>query len=77
MELATADVLANPEAAAADATKALGLPAPLLAASVLASNRVARPAAEARADIERMLTAMARLDLAAIGGKLPDDAFYL
>ena len=70
-------MLANPEAAAADATKALGLPAPLLAASGLASNRVARPAAEARADIERMLTAMAGPDLAAIGGKLPGDAFYL
>lgn len=74
---ATAGVLADPAQASAHATGPLGLPAPLLAASVLHSNLVARPAAEARADIERMLTAMAGPDLARIGGLLPDDAFYL
>lgn len=74
---ATADVLANPEGAAANATEALGLPAPLLAASIPNSNLVARPATEARTDIERMLAAMAGPDLARIGGAMPDDAFYL
>jgi len=77
LEAATAEVLANPEVAARNATEALGLPAPLLAASIPHANLVARPAAEARADIERMLTAMAGPDMARIGGRLPDDAFYL
>ncbi|MEM8822214.1 MAG: ABC transporter substrate-binding protein [Pseudomonadota bacterium] len=77
LEKATAEVVANPGAAAAHATEALGMPAPLLAASIPNSNLVARPAREARADIERMLGAMAGSDLARIGGAMPDDAFYL
>ena len=77
LEAATADVLANPAVAAANAAEALGLPAPLLAASIPNCNLVARPATEARADIERMLTAMAGEDLERIGGKLPDESFYL
>jgi len=70
----TGDVLADPQAAAKNASEALGQPAPLIAASVPHCNLVARPAGEARPDIERMLSAM---DLDKIGGKLPDDAFYL
>ena len=77
LETATTEVLADPTRAAAHATEALGMPAPLLAASVPHCNLVARPAAEARADIERMLTAMARDDMSRIGGQLPDDRFYL
>lgn len=77
LETATADVIADPKGAAAHATEALGLPAPLIAASVPHCNLVARPAAEARADVERMLKAMAGPDMAKIGGSLPDDAFYL
>ena len=74
---ANAEVLADPATAAANAAGMLGMPAPLLAASVPHSNLVARPAAEARADVERMLAAMAGPDLAAIAGKMPDDDFYL
>lgn len=74
---ANADVLAEPATAAANATQALGVPAPLLAASVPHSNLVARPVSEARADIERMLTAMTGPDMAQIGGMLPGDDFYL
>ncbi|MEM8786868.1 MAG: ABC transporter substrate-binding protein [Pseudomonadota bacterium] len=77
LEKATADVLANPDAAAVHATEPVGIPAALLAASVPNSNLFARPAAEARTDIERMLAAMAGDDLARIGGAMPDDAFYL
>ncbi|SCM76204.1 putative sulfonate/nitrate transport system substrate-binding protein [uncultured Pleomorphomonas sp.] len=77
LETATAEVLADPVAAAAHATDALGMPAPLLAASIPHSNLVARPASEARGDVERMLTAMAGDNMGRIGGKLPDDAFYL
>lgn len=77
LEAANADVLADPATAAANATEALGMPAALLAASVPHSHLVARPAGEARADVERMLSAMSGADMAAINGKLPDDAFYL
>ncbi|MEM1078103.1 MAG: ABC transporter substrate-binding protein [Pseudomonadota bacterium] len=77
LEAATEDVLADPSTAAAHATSVLGMPAPLLAASIPSSNLVARRASQARSDIERMLTAMAGPDMARIGGKLPDDAFYL
>lgn len=77
LEATVVDVLANPEAAAMNATGALGTPAPLLAASIPTSNLVARPAKEARADVERMLTAMAGADMAKLGGKMPDDSFFL
>lgn len=77
LETATAEVLADPAQAAAHATEALGMPAPLLAASVPHCNLVARPATDARADIERMLTAMAGDDMSRIGGQLPDDGFYI
>jgi len=77
LEAATADVRADPQTAAANATHVLGMPAPLLAASIPHSNLVASPAREARADIERMLSAMAGSDMGRIGGKLPGDAFYL
>jgi len=74
---ATAEVLADPATAAATAADLLGMPAMILAASVPHSNLVARPAPEARADVERMLAAMAGDDVDRIGGRLPDDAFYL
>ena len=77
LSTATEQVLADPKAAAAAATEALGMPAPLLTASVPSCNLCARPAVEARADIERMLAAMAGPEMKKIGGKLPDDAFYL
>ncbi len=77
IESATPEVLAHPATAAAHATEALGMPAPLLAASVPYSNLVARPAKEARADVELMLSAMSGPDLNAINGKLPDSGFYL
>lgn len=72
----TAAVLADPQAAAANAAAALELPAPVLAAAIPHSALVARPAGGIRADIEAMLTLMAGADPAIIGGKLPDDGFY-
>lgn len=71
------DVLASPMVGAQSATEALGLPAPVIAQSIPHSNLVVRPASEAREDVERMLTAMAGNDMARIGGRLPDDGFYL
>ena len=69
LEAATVDVLANPEAAAANATEALGMPAPLAGRVDPAWQSCRAPAAEARPDIERMLTAMAGPDMARIGGR--------
>ncbi|POF27733.1 ABC transporter substrate-binding protein [Roseibium marinum] len=77
LRIATSQVLANPSQAATHASEPLGLPVPLLTASIPHCNLVARPAGEARADIERMLKAMAGENMARIGGKLPDDGFYL
>lgn len=77
LQTATSDVLTDPAQAAKDAAEALGLPAPLLAASIPHCNLVARPASEARSDIERMLNSMAGEGMKKIGGKLPDDGFYL
>lgn len=77
LKLATDDVLADPLAAAGHAATTLRLPAALLAASVPHCNLVARGAATARADIERMLSAIAGEELQAIGGALPGDDFYL
>lgn len=77
LEAATASVLAEPEVAAAQATEALGLPAPLLAASIPHANLVARQSISARVDIERMLVAVAGDDFRRIGGRLPGDDFYL
>lgn len=75
---ATAEIVAAPgQADLSLAAQSLGMPAPLLAASIPTSNLVARPAAEARGDIERMLTAMGAPDFANLGGALPDDGFYL
>ncbi|WP_050526557.1 ABC transporter substrate-binding protein [Pseudorhodobacter aquimaris] len=75
---ATAEVLADPAAANLSiATKQLGMPAPLLAGSIPHSNLVARPAVEARGDVEQMLTAMGAPDFANLGGGLPNDGFYL
>lgn len=77
VEAATATVNADPARAAADAAEALEMPAPILAASLATSNLVAIRASAARPDIEAMLLALAEADDAIIGGKLPDDGFYL
>jgi NitT/TauT family transport system substrate-binding protein len=74
---ATRATIDDPAAAAINATAALGMPAPLLAASIPHCNLVARPATDARDDIERMLSAMAGYNMKKIGGKLPDQEFYL
>ncbi len=76
LEQATAAVLADPQTAAAQAAEALGLPAPLLAASIPFANLTATPASEARPTLEAMFSLMATQDPAILGGQLPDDGFY-
>ncbi|MCH2069337.1 ABC transporter substrate-binding protein [Shimia sp.] len=77
LDLSVAEVQSDPMSVAKNATDALGLPAPVLAKSVPSSNLVVRASHEARADIERMLSAMSGAEMKKIGGKLPDDAFYI
>ena len=77
VEQAVDRVNADPAGAAAAATEALEMPAPILAASLATSNLVARRASEARPTIEAMLSALGEADPGIIGGKLPDDGFYL
>lgn len=72
----TAQVLADPPAAADAASGPLDQPAPVLAASIPHSNLTTTPATEARPAIEAMLGLMAAGDPAIIGGGLPDDGFY-
>lgn len=74
---ANAEVLADPVQAATEAAGALDMPAPILALSVPHSRLAVRPAGEARPAIEAILSLMAETDAAIIGGKLPDDGFYL
>lgn len=74
---ANAEVLADPARAASAATGPLEMPAPVLAASIPHARLAVRPASEARPAIEAMLSLMAETDAAIIGGKLPDDGFYL
>ncbi|MDR5654141.1 ABC transporter substrate-binding protein [Ruixingdingia sedimenti] len=72
----TEQVNADPAVAALNAAAALELPAPVLGASIPHSALVARPAGSMRAEIEAMLSLMAKADPAIIGGGLPDEGFY-
>lgn len=69
-------VLADPLAAAATAADPLGMPAPILAKSIPTSALTAAPASSIRPAFEAMYQAVADVDAAAIGGKLPDSGFY-
>lgn len=77
LQTANAQVLADPVRAATDATGPLGLPALILALSIPHARLAVRPASQARPAIEAMLALMAETDPAIIGGRLPDDGFYL
>lgn len=70
-------VNADPQHAAMEAAAALDLPAPVIAASIPTSNLVAMRASAARPQIEAMLAMLSDADPALIGGRLPDDGFYL
>lgn len=77
LEKASDAVNANPQQAAAEAAPALDLPPPVVAASVPTSNLVALRASAVREDIESMLTTLSDTDPGLIGGRLPDDGFYM
>lgn len=77
LEKATAEVVANPAAAAGHAASALELPWPVIEKSVPFSNLVATPAGKVRPEIEALLEAIAKTNAQMIGGKLPGDGLYL
>jgi NitT/TauT family transport system substrate-binding protein len=77
LEKATAEVVANPAAAAGHAASALELPWPVIEKSVPFSNLVATPASKVRPEIEALLEAIAKTNAQMIGGKLPGDGLYL
>lgn len=74
---AVPEVLSDPAGAAAGVAGMLGMPAPVLARSVPHCALVATPARAARPALEAMFSEIAGHDPRIIGGKLPDDGFYL
>jgi NitT/TauT family transport system substrate-binding protein len=72
-----AAVVADPAGAARLVAPLLALPEPVLAAAIPMSRLTATPARQARAAIDAMLGAIAARDPKAIGGRMPDDGFYL
>ena len=74
---ATAEVIATPAVAAGHSAAYFELPLPIIQHSIPHSKLVAVAARDARADLERMFTDAAGGDMAMIGGRLPDDGFYL
>ena len=77
LEAASQRVNADPAKAASIAAQSLDFPEPVLAASIATSRLVVTRATKARPAIETMLETLAANDAAIIGGKLPDNGFYL
>lgn len=77
METALASAMADPKMAADAAADALGFPPEIIAASFSTSHLCALKASAARADLEAFYDELARADPAIIGGRRPDDGFYL
>lgn len=69
-------VLANPEAAGALSTAALGLPAPVIAKSLPFVHIDVKTARESQADIETYFDCLMSIDPGVVGGKKPAAAFY-
>lgn len=68
---------ANPAAAGQLAARDFGLDAAALTASLAESNIDVVPARTARPDLESLWNALAEISPGVIGGRLPDEAFYL
>lgn len=73
----TAEVNAHPDAAADSAAAALDFPKKIVAKSIATSNLTAMPSSEARPALEAMYQAILESDPDKIGGRLPDDGFYM
>ncbi len=81
LHAATAEALAwtrgHPAEAAAMAERLLGTQAEAVEACLAHANMAAIGARAARPDLERLWNALAEISPAVIGGRLPDDGFYL
>nr|CAD6405519.1 ABC transporter substrate-binding protein [Rhizobium sp. Q54] len=77
LERAAAAVNASPSQAASHAAAALELPWPVIEKSIPFSNLAATRARDARPAIDALLRAIARTQPKMIGGRMPDDVFYL
>ncbi|RCV88055.1 ABC transporter substrate-binding protein [Billgrantia montanilacus] len=74
---AVAWVVANPGEAGYLGAQHSPLPAQVIEGAILRTRLEVRSAAQARAELERFLGALAGLSPGFIGGGLPDDGFYL
>ncbi|HWQ87305.1 ABC transporter substrate-binding protein [Brevundimonas sp.] len=70
-------VNANPKAAARAAAGSLGMPAAILEAAIPFSNLRVVEAKAARPAIDRFFSTIAAADPAILGGRAPDEGFYL
>ncbi len=77
LKRAAAAVNASPSQAASHAAAALELPWPVIEKSIPFSNLAAIRAHEARPVIDALLMAIVRTQPKMIGGRMPDDSFYL
>jgi NitT/TauT family transport system substrate-binding protein len=68
---------ANPAAAASSGAKLLRMPSSIILSSLPYSNLVVVRASAAKAPIKAVFNAVLDLDPAILGGKLPDNGFYL
>lgn len=74
---AARQTVADPAGAARAAADIFRLPAAILEASISHSNLVSVSAAEARGEVERYFATIHEMDTDTLGGRLPDDDFYL
>ncbi len=70
-------VRSNPASAGRLGADYLEMPKPILERAIATSNLSVRSAAEARPSLETFFNLLTETDPALIGGKLPDDGFYL
>ena len=69
--------LNNPASAGKIGAQYMGVKARMVEKSIPFCNLAATPAVEARADLEHFFTILAETNPKIIGGKLPDDDFYI
>ena len=69
--------LNNPASAGKIGAQYMGVKAPMVEKSIPFCNLAATPAIEAREDLEHFFTILAETNPKIIGGRLPDDDFYL
>ena len=77
LETAVRTVIRDPSAAASIAAPAFGLPATVIERSIESSNLIVARATAARADLTTLFDVLAKEDPRSIGGKQPDDGFFV